>query len=94
MGIYHHGLVESVAYLIGVALVLPLLDHLHDVFPLVAIVLSVLVLAPLPIWAYQLRYELPAWLETGLIWHAITLWGCLLVCLIGAVAMGVYRWTC
>lgn len=71
---------------------LPLLDRLHDVYPLVAIVLGILVLVPLPVWAYQLRWQIPAWLETMLIWHASALWGCFLACMVLVAATGVHRW--
>lgn len=87
-----HGLAEFATYLIGIGLVVPMLARLHDIFPIAAIMLLVIVLIPFPLWVAYLRGAVSQWLEAVIVWHLIAIWSCSVVVFVAAGLIVVWQW--
>ena len=87
-----HELVELSVFLILLGLALPMLKSLHDVYPVVAIVASIMLFLPAPAWLARLRVGIPDRLETAIVWHSVVAWVIVLGVFCVGVVLALYKW--
>ena len=87
-----HELVELSVFLILLGLALPMLKSLHDVYPVVAIVASIILFLPTPAWLARLRVAIPDRLETAIVWHSVAAWVIVLGVFCVGVVLALYKW--
>lgn len=73
------GLIETAFYGLTVGMFLPLLQRLSESWHTGSVVGLVLLLSAAPLWLMNIRYDLPSYANTFMVWHLLVAVACLAV---------------
>ena len=82
-------LVEFVAYLIAVALVLPIIAQFRDAgHEILAVAIALFYVLPFPIYVYRLNRLIPEWLDRACLRHLKASW---IIAVLAIISVVVWR---